>query len=302
MSCQDALWQEVTLPARKSLPRQVGGKRPIPVPPNPELKAMQDKKIKGALAGKEFTNQILNDPTTLSATEDMIFNLSPLPLRTKSGIERPPLIQLSLFLSLFHPDDLIYMGDTEDAKDANHIRTQAQWNQWIDNFLRSPIAGEDPTTWPWPGRFTTSSTFKTSDGGRNNENQLLRRFVVCESDSLGKKEQLRVIKALIEDPRFKVAYVLHTGSKSYHIGLSIPEPTELELAFLAGIPGSQAPKELIKTRRPERFGGMGFDAATVRKVQPVRIPGPINPRTGRPQRLLYIDPSLGYESSPATEA
>ena len=302
MSCQEALWESVTLPIRKmeapTRTHQSNHTRPhTPMQPNPETALAQKRKLASAVAGKAFTETILNDPTTLAVSEADIMRLSPFPLLSKSG-ERPPLAQLALFLSLFHPDDLVYLGDVEDAKSTSHIRTRAQWDQWIDDFSRSATFGEDQQHWPWPGHYTSSATYKSAADGRNNLNALSRRFVVCESDKLGKKEQLRVIHQLIRDKRFPVAYVLFSGSKSYHIGLRIPEPSEIDLAFLSGIPGTQAPRELIKTRRPERFGGMGFDPATTRLVQPIRIPGPMHPRTGRLQRLLYIDPDMGYESIP----
>jgi hypothetical protein len=295
-SCQDALWQEVTLPARKS----DGTTRSAPpLISTPEVVAARKRSVQAAVAGKERTTVILNDPGTLMTTEADIMRLSPFPMLSSKGNPRPPLTQLLLFLSLFHPDDLVYLGEEGDAKQASHIRPRKDWDAWINHFSTTAAAAEEPHLWPWPGHFTTGSAFREREGGRNNANLQARRFVVCESDKLGKKEQLRVVRAMIADPKIPVAYVLHSGGKSYHVGLRLPNPTNLDLAYLVGVPGSHAPRELTPRRKPERFGGMGFDHATVRDVQPVRIPGPFNPRTGRPQRLLYIDPSMGYDSTPA---
>jgi hypothetical protein len=258
------------------------------------MKTQNQQKATDAIAGRSFTESILNDVSTLNTTEEDIMKLSPFPIKPGAA-ERLPFLHSQLLLSMFHSDDLVYWGEVEDARNPQSIRTRREWLNQLEILQKSVACQEAPHLWPWAGRFTTGSTFLTNTGGRNLLNMKERRFVVCESDTLGKKDQLRVIKTMINDKRFAVAYVLFSGSKSYHIGLKSSSLGEREAAFLTGIAGSQVPKELIKTRTPVRFGGMGFDPMTTREVQPVRIPGPVHPKTGKMQRLLYIDPTFGYE-------
>lgn len=293
-SCQQAVWELTS-----KLRREIRGKSPVTHPtirrPDPQAKMLLEKKAKAALAGKEFLETILNDSRTLNTTEEDIMKLSPLPIKP-GGAEKNPFSHTLFHLALFADSDLLFFGDCDDAKNPQSIRTSAEWQETILRMQTSPVCQEDPSLWPWPGHFTTGSTYHDRKNGRNLANFMTRRFAVCESDGLPKKHQLRVIRTMIADKRFPIAYVLHSGGKSYHVGIRTEKLSELEMAFLGGIPGSQAPKEFITTRRPTRFGGMNFDHATLRETQPCRIAGPLNPKSGKMQRLLYIDPSLGYEA------
>lgn len=294
-SCQDRVWAELTTPLR----RKAGGRTltgsSIPNPKAKPVTQEDTKKADAALAGKTFVDSILNDPATLHASEEEIMKMSPIPIRPGSA-ERNVFSQIHMFLSLFPQESNIWLGNPENANTPGSIRKTKEWMEYFTNMMTSPACQEEQHMWPFPGNFATGSTFKTPTNGRNNANLETRLFTVCESDKLGKKEQLRVIKALLSDKRFPIAYVLFSGSKSYHIGIRSKNPSELELAYLTGIPGSQAPRSYIKTKTPERFAGMGFDPATVRESQPCRMPGPINPKTGKMQRLLYINPAFGYDS------
>lgn len=295
-SCQAEVWENLTLPIRRTLDGgRISTTRKVAQPAKPvEVDPIVKKRAEAAIAGKEFTEEILNDPTTLGTSEEDIMALSPMKI-TKAGALGNPFAQAEFFLSLFPEEELLWIGDPDTAKQHGKIRTAKEWSDQIDILRKSPSCQEAPELWPWPGRLITGSSYKDREGGRNNENQSKRFFVICEADKMSQKDQLRVIRAMIADKnRFRVAYVLYSGSKSYHIGLSDPDPSVLDLAFVSGIPGTQVPKEFVATKRPNRFGGMGFDHMTVGKTQPARFPGPIHPKTGNLQRLLYIDPSMGY--------
>ena len=304
-SCQDMVWEKLTTVAR----RRVKGNRayiattPIPAPaPDPKL----IKRAKAAQTGAALTHDVLEDPETLNTTEEEIMAMSPFKLKPGSA-EKNPFAQAMVWVSLFPEKELLWFGESDEAKNEGAIRTGAEWGEFFANLQLSPACQEEPHLWPWPGHFSTGSSYKERDGGRNvkkkgepvvegenSGNWSKRYFAVCEADKLGKKEQLRLIKHMIQSPKFPVAYVLWTGNKSYHIGLKTSVLSDADIAMLSGIPGAQVPRDLVKTRRPERFGGMGFDHMALGASQPCRYPGPLNPRTGKQQRLLYIDLSMAY--------
>lgn len=316
-SCRDQVW-ELTLRLRKMfdrsqkrtiLPTQTTNK-PRTMNTKPTIKELllekqekeneapvNERMAKIAILGKTFTEEILNSIETLGTTEEDIMKMSPFPIKPNSA-ERNPFAQTTAFIDLFPPKSLLWFGNADDAKNNQSIRSKEDWMDAITRLASSPVTQEDYTLWPWPGRFSTSSIYNEISGGRNLENFKIRCFFVLESDSLTKKDQLRIVKALIKDSRFSVAYVLSTGSKSYHIGIKATNLSDEDRAFFTGVPGSTLPKSIQVYRKPARFAGMGFDFATVREVQPVRYPGPVNPKTGRFQRLLYLDPSLSYDCIP----
>jgi hypothetical protein len=154
------------------------------------------------------------------------------------------------------------------------------------------MINEDSALWVWPGHFIAPCTFNTRDGSKTKDNMKQRLFAVAEADNLNRNEQLAVIHSMINDPRFPVAYVINSGSKSYHIGLKTTELSALDEAYLSGINNHE--KVTDRGRPKRKIGGMGFDPASLRSTQAVRLAGPTHTRTGYSQKLVYIDPNMGY--------
>jgi hypothetical protein len=248
----------------------------------------EKKKLRAAAeAGHTWATKVIEGP---DISEDDIASLSPFPTKKGKG-HLPAYLQAQLHMELFPPDALVWVGNVEDAAKSEHIRSAAEWIKTLQILERSPQALEPQADWPWPGRFLAPCSFKTKDGGKNKENLEKRLFAVCEADSLTRAEQLKVIHAMIKDPRFPVAWVINSGSKSYHVGLRTNTTTEVDEAYLTGMKG-WSPKK--RGRPPTRYGGIGFDPASLRVTQAVRLAGPTHMKTGNSQRLVYINPELGY--------
>jgi hypothetical protein len=251
----------------------------------------KEKEKLAALTGKEFVQSILDCAHGTYPTEEDIMGLSPFPVG-KGRILKRPYSQSILQLELYPSDELIWVGEVETANDPSHIRTTSEWIEQLSTLQNSPMTSEDESMWTWPGHFIAPCSFNTRDGSKTKENMKERLFAVAEADNLNKNEQLLVIKHMIEDKRFPVAYVINSGSKSYHIGLKTKGLSELDIAYMSGI--SNTGKSTERGKQKPRLGGMGFDPASLRPTQAVRLAGPRHPKTGCQQKLVYINPLLGY--------
>ena len=250
-----------------------------------------EKENKAALAGGEYVKSILDKARDNYPTEQDITDLSPFPVG-KGKIHLMPYTQSILQLELYPKDELVWIGEVETANNPANIRTAGEWIDQMRLLERSPMINEDTALWIWPGHFIAPCTFKTRDGSKTKENMKERLFAVAEADNLNRNEQLAVIYSMIKDPKFPVAYVINSGSKSYHIGLKTKVCGDADIAFLAGINNTGGKSE--RGRPKSKIGGMGFDPASLRATQAVRLAGPNHNRTGYSQKLVYIDPNLGY--------
>lgn len=250
-----------------------------------------DIQKKAALAGSEYVQSILDDCRGTYPTEKDITDLSPFPVG-KGKIHLMPYTQSILQLELYPENELVWLGEVETANNPANIRTAGEWIEQMRLLERSPMIHEDKALWIWPGHFIAPCTFNTRDGSKTKENMKERLFAVAEADNLNRNEQLAVIHSMINDPRFPVAYVINSGSKSYHIGLKTKGLSETDEAYLAGINNNSKVTE--KGRPKRKIGGMGFDPASLRPTQAVRLAGPTHNRTGYSQKLVYIDPNMGY--------
>jgi hypothetical protein len=246
---------------------------------------------KAALAGSEYVQSILDKHRDSYPTEKDITDLSPFPVG-KGKIHLMPYTQSILQLELYPQDELVWLGEVETANNPANIRTAGEWIEQMRLLERSPMINEDSALWVWPGHFIAPCTFNTRDGSKTKENMKGRLFAVAEADNLNRNEQLAVILSMINDERFPVAYVINSGSKSYHIGLKTTELSDTDEAYLAGINNNTPTTE--KGRPKRKIGGMGFDPASLRPTQAVRLAGPTHNRTGYSQKLVYIDPNMGY--------
>lgn len=164
--------------------------------------------------------------------------------------------QYRLLLSLFNPDDVIWMGDRYHSGSElhrTHFRTAAEWGACTQ------VAG--PLVVP--------NTFKPGVHGRSALNVHTLCFLVVESDVLGKEEVIAVFRWLAQSLRLRV--VVDTAGKSLHGWFDYPEPAHLEDLKVI-LPALKCD--------PKMFG----------IAQPCRLAGALRPdKDYKRQSLLWLD-------------
>ncbi len=174
--------------------------------------------------------------------------------RSESPVSIPadPLEHWSIFLNLLQPDDIIWVGSTYDSgspENAHHFQPVSKWR----DFSQAPF------------QFTCPSTFKAGSYSRSNDNVLVRRYLVVESDTLQKAEILAVFKWLRQN--LPLYAIVDTAGKSLHGWFEYP--SEQQLAEL-------------KIMLP----AMGCDPALFKPSQPCRVPG--SWRDSKVQSLVWL--------------
>lgn len=177
-----------------------------------------------------------------------------------------------MFLRLFEPDDVIWVGrrwDSGSPKHEFHFQTRREWESLPHSRKRRvPLL---PTDF---GEFTCGSTFKPGSFSRCDANVLHRRFLVTEMDKfrgsvVPKSHQASCIEWL----RLWLCLrcVLDSAGKSLHALWDFPD--EHTLAWLKAI-----------------LPPLGFDPAMFHPSQPCRFPGALRAdKRWRCQKLLFID-------------
>lgn len=158
-------------------------------------------------------------------------------------------------LSLFEPDDLVWIGDKLDTGKPKHQAHFRAANEWL--------SGTDH-----PGPRICPSTFKAGSYSRSNEHVMHRRFIVIESDVLSWRDQCALLNLVRQTTRLRM--VIHTGGKSLHGWFDTPPPDELRKL------------EVTLTK-------LGVDPACFRPAQPFRMPMVAHDKTGRLSGLGYYD-------------
>lgn len=187
------------------------------------------------------------------------FRFSPSQWRDASPTVVPtdPQAHWALLLSLFDPNDVVWV-----AEDVRH--SSAACDRFADRFrpvkdwLREDLA---------PGNFTCPATFKPGSHSRCDANICHRRFLVIESDELGKPEIGAVFRWLQADLHLHA--IVDTAGRSLHGWFDFPSPDTL--AELQAI-----------------LPALRCDPALFRASQPCRLPGAR--RGDRFQHLLFFNP------------
>lgn len=185
-----------------------------------------------------------------------LWALSPVPLH------EDPRHDWRLLLSLFHPDDVVWIGgkfsscndQQPEARKAHcraSFRTAGQW-------LKERQA---------PGQFTCPCTFQPGTHSRSNAQVVRRRFLVIESDHLSKPDMCALIMWCRRLMRLRA--VVDTAGKSLHGWFDAPD-LKLEAELRVILPN-------LKT-----------DPALFKLSQPCRLPGAM--REGRYQSLYFFSP------------
>lgn len=181
---------------------------------------------------------------------------------------------------LYRPDDALWIGDTFDTGEPEHARHFRTVRDWLN--VERP-----------PGPLICPATFAAGAFSRCEASIESRFYVVLEGDAvlpeiaakaargepLSEPEKYSnqaacgaVINWLRHNTALELRAVVDSGSKSLHGWFDCPDPGELDEL-----------KRLIPS--------LGFDPATLRPAQPVRLPGVMRPGARRWQRLLFLNPN-----------
>jgi hypothetical protein len=166
-----------------------------------------------------------------------------------------------LLLRLFKADDVVWIGNTYSSCSDDKPESE---KERCRKFFR-PVAGWLTLT-AAPNQFTCPSVFRPGTHSRSNQNVLVRRFLVVESDRLSKKDMGAVFSWCRQFMRLRA--VVDTAGKSLHGWFEAPT--------------IEAENEL-KIILPE----LRCDPALFKPAQPCRLPGA--DRDGKTQSLLYLD-------------
>jgi hypothetical protein len=159
-----------------------------------------------------------------------------------------------MLLGCYQPGDVVWIGDTRDSgkvEHQDHFKTIDQWQ-----IIPTPS-----------GQYTCPAVFKTGSYARTNANVVVRRFLVVESDTLGRDEVGAIFKWMRDVMGLDLRAVVDTAGKSLHAWFKYPPDLivdELKLAL------------------PE----LGCDPKLFTASQPVRLPGAL--RDGKYQKLVYL--------------
>ena len=118
-----------------------------------------------------------------------------------------------------------------------------------------------------PGHFIAPSTFRLGTYSRAAVNVLHRRFLVIESDTLGRDEIGAVFRWLDVSVGLDLRAIVDTAGKSLHGWFDYPA---------AG----------VFKRLRQWLPRLGCDPAMFNPAQPCRLPGAL--RDGRYQKLIFI--------------
>jgi hypothetical protein len=212
--------------------------RPLVIQKDPESEVLDRIKIIAESNKQSYLTHYNWDPADM-------FEESPTPIPDESQA------QYEAMLSLFKPDDIVWIGGVKDSGNHPlHFKTASEWMQ------TPPI-----------GQFTTAGVFAAGTISRANENVITRRYLVIESDVLTKPQMGAVFQLMRDLFQMKLYAVVDTAGKSLHGWLEMPKQEWFDQLKAFLIP-------------------LGCDPATFKPSQPVRMPGV--KRNDKTQSLLWF--------------
>jgi hypothetical protein len=164
-------------------------------------------------------------------------------------------VSSTCFLSImFNLRDLVWIGNPEHtgSRFKNHFRIVEQW-----------VARPPAPDW----RFVCASVFKPGSTDRILANAELR-YLVLESDSLSQEDTRALFEAVSLWDELVLKAIVFSGNRSLHGWFIHPGLDWLN-------------------RHKHHLEGLGFDLATTRPSQPVRLPGVIR-ENGKRQELMWL--------------
>ena len=175
-------------------------------------------------------------------------------------------------LSLYHADDILWMGDVYDTGKAEHTANFRTRDQWLELEILPPRIG--------------SGTFQQGGFSRSLDNVTSSPYIILESDDLiGRKpttpEEREANKALsyaligyaVQRLGLTLRSVIDTGGKSLHAWFDRPPPDELK-----------AVEQLAD--------GLRIDSRllTTCQASPLRMPHCMHDKTNTRAQLLFLKP------------
>ena len=157
---------------------------------------------------------------------------------------------------IFQDDDVVYVGHRGTPR-GREFKTKREWLS-IYNRPDAPPLGIDEI-------YTSPFAWNPGSKTKERSNQLHRRALVLESDTLG-ENVFPVFKWLSQ--LLELRAIVFSGNKSFHAWFSAPPPDlESELKELA--PALQLDRAMFTNAL-------------------ARLPGVTRPDTGKPQELIYL--------------
>jgi hypothetical protein len=169
--------------------------------------------------------------------------------------ERDAEDQFRTWLRLWPAHCTVWIGDVFSSgkpEHRTHFRPIADW------YRIGPVMGN----------YTCGSSFKPGSYRRSNENLNGQRFLVVESDTLGKDQVGAVFAYMQRRLHYRLHAIIDTAGKSLHAWFDAPRNKILEARLKAGL-------EVL-----------GCDPKVFTYSQPVRVPGAF--RDGKMQRLVWL--------------
>jgi hypothetical protein len=170
--------------------------------------------------------------------------------------ERDAEDQFRTWLKLWPACSTVWIGDVYSSgrpEHRTHFRTVGEWYQ----------------IGPVMGNFTCGSSFKPGSYSRTNQNLSGQRFLVVESDTLGKDEVGAIFAYLRRRLHYRLHCIIDTAGKSLHAWFDAPKNKVFESRLKAGL---------------QVFG---CDPKVFTYSQPVRVPGAWT--DGKLQRLVWLE-------------
>jgi hypothetical protein len=159
-----------------------------------------------------------------------------------------------LLLGCFGSDDVVWIGGTYDSGKPEAQAHFLSAQEWLKK------------TTP-PGQYICASTFEPGSYSRTNDNVVARRFLVVESDVLGRDEVGAIFRWMQDAVGLKLRAIVDTAGKSLHAWFDYPAEPVLED---------------LKLVLPE----LGCDPKLFTPSQPVRLPSAL--REKKHQKLIYL--------------
>jgi len=179
------------------------------------------------------------------------------PRRVPPPLKISPYEQYKLFLqTLFAPSDILWIGEKFwSGKKFEWTRSFRPVSEWLS--IRDTKRN-----------FICPNVFKPGSISRTDENVLIRRYLVVESDKLSRGEVMSVFAWLQSHHRLEPRALIDTGGKSLHAWFDWP----------GGLPADW--KAVLN--------GYQCDGSMTGASQPCRLPGVTRKETGKLQALLLV--------------
>lgn len=165
--------------------------------------ARRKKELTGKAISSQLTKIIEKYPWPL----EQVMEDSPISPRDIWSFGKPDRVPewTRLIDLIFHPGDLIFVGEKEDVG-SDHFKTKEEWIR----IYQRPNA---PQLQPKEGLYLSMWSWKPGSTRKTKESRLHRRALVLESDSLG-ENVFPVFKWLQINLRLRA--IVFSGSKSFH--------------------------------------------------------------------------------------